>query len=315
MMRCIGIDIGYGFCKTYTDIGTKSFPSCVSAIVPKATFSEVKPVLVNGQQFLVGKDAEQEGIGTIKTTTSDYIMSDAWIALLGHALNVNNIIPALPAVMVTGTPPGAYTREYANRIIEKIKESTVFIPFDNKEYIFANYTIKVIPQGGGIFFSYISDHEEDTFKTIAIIDIGHRTIDFSLFSRRKYIEGATESINAGIVILLDKIRKGFYRKYQQDLGYAGAIELLNTGKITILGEDYTVEDLYDIASAYYRQIESFINDFFERATIPIDIGVVGGGGVLTLKGKIKLKRKLTITDNPVFANAIGYWKYGGNTWR
>ena len=312
-MYSVGIDIGYGYCKVYNGVETKVFPTCVSAKVPETTFSELRPVFVKDQKYLVGEDAEREGVGVLKTTTADFVMSDAWLAVLGHALCEINSPPS--GTIVLGIPPGMYTKKYANKVIEKVNESKVFVAKNGQEYVFKNYVIKIIPQGGGAFFSYVAGQKEDYKKNIAVIDIGHRTLDMIFFSKGKYVEGPTESVNIGTSTLLDIVKKELYKKYQININYSNAIELLKNGKLIILHEEYIPDNLQSAIKPYIQQIETFINDFFEKLPTGADIGLVAGGGVLALKGILQLKKKLTVVSNPEFANAIGYWHYAQNSWK
>ena len=91
-IECIGIDIGYGFTKTCRSEKDKQiFPTAVAMMAKEATFSETSPVVVNGHRFLVGKEAEREG-NTIDTRQSGFVMSDAWLAVLGHCLRNNGFL-------------------------------------------------------------------------------------------------------------------------------------------------------------------------------------------------------------------------------
>lgn len=313
MEYILGIDIGYGFCKVFDGKETRQFPTCISTKVPESTFSGLKPVFVNDQKFLIGEDAEREGAGVIKTTTSDFVMSNPWLAVLGHALS--EIEAPATGTIILGIPPGMYTKKYINLVAEKMNAATIFTAKNGWEYPLKNYKTKVIPQGSGAFFYYISEHKEDLRKNIAVIDIGHRTLDTIFFSKGKYVEGVTESINIGVGTLLDIVKKEFYKKYQINLNYSSAVELLKNGKLVILHEEYTVDNFNAAVEPYVRQIETVINDFLEKLPTPADIGLATGGGVLALKNLLHLKKKLTVNNNPEYANAIGYWHYANNSWK
>ena len=82
----IGVDIGFGYTKSTGAGGGKRFPTAVSLMTAEATFSQLAPVLVNGKKYLVGEEAEREG-GSLETRTSEFVGSDAWLAILGHALD------------------------------------------------------------------------------------------------------------------------------------------------------------------------------------------------------------------------------------
>lgn len=309
----LGVDIGYGFCKTYNGSVFKVFPSTVSERVPDSTFGELSPVIVNGNKFLTAEEADREGLGIIKTTTSDFVMSDAWVALLGSALEKNQF-RSNEGTIVLGIPPGLYTKDFAVDVTDKIKKYIVHTTNSNFTYDMSRFTFKAIPQSAGIFVSYIAGHREDFNKNIAVVDIGHRTIDMTFFAGGQYIEGACESVNKGTVTLLDQVIKAYYKVHQLTINYAAAREYLKTGKITMFQEDFTLTR-QNIIAPYAKEVAAIINDFFEKLPSPAEIAIIGGGGVVMLKGLITLKRKLVVVANPEFANSIGYWHYGSGDWR
>ncbi len=305
----IGIDIGYGFTKTYNADGGRIFPTAVTKVVPLVTFSDLKPAFVNNEKFLVGENALREGKGLIDTRTTTFLRSNAWLAVLGYAFSQNSydLEPDNDVVIVLGIPPGEYSRTASEEISRSIKESVIL--YDNRRYVFAGSTIHVIPQGAGIFFSYMKDNQDDFRNNVAVIDIGHYTVDMLFFSGGKYIEGATRSSQIGISLILDNICRAFYRKYRLTIRHKDAYKLVTQGKIIILGEPYCIDDMSDIVSPYASQISSLIHGFFENLPNRPEIGIIGGGGVTSLRGFVKLKYKLQIVNDPVMANAIGYWHY------
>lgn len=304
----IGTDIGYGFTKTCTEKGTKIFPTAITQMVPVATFSEVKVVTVDDEKFLVGEDALREGRGLINTRTTAFVKSDAWIAVLGHALSVN-FTPEETAggTIILGIPPGQYNKQYANEIVDTIKHSV--INCDGKIYPLHKNTIRVVPQGVGIYFSCASLIAGIYDKDVAVIDMGHHTLDMLFLSKGKYSENTVRSLPLGISVLMDAITKEFYNKYRISINQQEAGKLLRDGKITILDEPYTIEGMENIVVPYVAQVASTVEEYFENLPNKPEMGIVGGGGILMLKGYMKLKYKLYIANNPEYANAHGYLCY------
>lgn len=308
MGRCLGIDIGYGFTKTFNGVENKTFATVVTAKVPSLSFAELSPVIVNGEKFLVGEEAEREAAGRLETRSSGFVMSNAWLAILGRALSTNNFKPG-EDVLVLGIPPGQYSKPEATKIAGSIENSSIIDSLTGSSYLFHNTIIKVIPQGSGIFFSYLNENPQDMDKNIAVLDIGHHTLDMVYFSKSKYIESATESRSLGVAIVLDSIIKEFYRQHKFNIHYADARKLLANNVATIQETDYSMENIKDIVSPYVQQVATIIDNFFEK--LPgVDLGIAGGGGVLALKNDIKLKRKLRVVSQPEMANAIGYLLFG-----
>lgn len=308
MAKCLGVDIGYGFTKTYNGGKTKIYATAVTAVVPNPSFSDLSPVIVNGEKFLVGEEAEREAAGLLETRSSGFVLSNAWLAVLGRALSSNEFNPD-EDVLVLGIPPGHYSKAEAIKIVDVIRKVSIADTLTGSIYEFSNCTIKVIPQGSGIYFSYLNNNPDDSDKNIAVLDIGHHTLDMVYFSKGKYIESATESCPLGISVVLDSIIKGFYKRHGFTIQYSAARKLLANGFIKIQEADYYLDNIQDITSPYAQQLTTIIDKFFEK--LPgVDIGIAGGGGVIVLQGIIKLKRKLRIVNQPEMANAIGYLLYG-----
>lgn len=307
MDKCIGVDIGYGYTKTYTSEGKRSFPTAVTYLVPEATFSQIEPVYVNGEAFLAGDDALREGKGLISTRTAGFVMSKPWLAILGYALGVNNYA-CEDGTIVFGVPPGQFNRTMVWSIIDTVKKASV--SYKGYNYSFTKMNIKVIPQGAGIFFAYMAGHSDDFERNIAVVDIGHYTIDMIFFSGGKYVEGATRSSHLGVSLILDEISRLFQRQHGLTIDINTAHRLLANGTVTILDQIYTVNNLREVVKSYARQVSSEINTYFHSLSVRPEIGLAGGGGINVLKGLVGLDYKLRIVDPPEFANAIGYWHYG-----
>lgn len=307
MDNCIGVDIGYGYTKTYNSVGSRSFPTIVTSAVPISTFTDIEPVRVNGDSFLVGEDAAMEGKGLISTRTVEFVMSKAWLAVMGYALSVSNFYSD-DGKIVLGIPPGIFNKELASNIIETIKKSS--ISYRGYNLSFDKATIKVIPQGAGIFFAYMAKNEGDFRKNIAVVDIGYYTIDMIFFSRGKYIEGATKSSPLGVSLVIDDIKRAFQRQHGFSIHEEGVNSLLKNNYVIVLDKMYTVNNLKSIIGSYAEQVSSSINEFFNTLPIKPEMGLIGGGGTLFLKGYVNLEYKLRIVIPPEFANAIGYWHYG-----
>ncbi len=305
-----GIDIGYGFTKTFSGGNGRKFPTAVTSLVPTASFGEVSPVVANGDKFLVGDDAVREGKGLIDTRTTGFVKSNAWLAVLGHALIQNgmNTNDGTPRTLVLGIPPGQYSKERARQISETVRTCSIGSNGDLSS--FERDTVSVIPQGAGIFFAYAASVPSDLNRDVAVVDIGHYTVDMLFFSNGRYIESATTSAPLGVSLIADEIGKAFSHRHGITISQKQILRLLNYSSITILEESYSIGDLRPLIAPFATQIGSIINGFFENLPNKPEIGLAGGGGVATLKGMVNLKYKLHIVDRPDMANAEGYWHYG-----
>lgn len=311
MSKCIGVDIGYGFTKSYNGDRTKIFTTAVTAMVPTQSFSDLSPVIVNGEKFLVGEEAEREAAGLLETRASGFVLSPAWLALLGRVLSSNSFIPH-EDVLVLGIPPGHYSNAAVAKIVDTIEKVSITDTLAGVTYVFGNCIIKVIPQGVGIYFSHLKENPNDSYKNVAVLDIGHHTLDMVYLSKGKYTESATESRPLGISVVLDSIIKAFYNRHSFAINYSAARKLLANGVITIQETDYYLDNIQEVVSPYIQQLVTIIDNFFEK--LPgVDIAIAGGGGILVIQGNMggnKFKRKLRVVAQPEMANAIGYLLYG-----
>ncbi len=304
MDDCIGIDIGYGFTKTCRAGDRRIFPTAVTLMAAEPTFSEVHRISVNGHQFLVGKEAEREG-NTIDTRHSGFVTSDAWLAVLGECLRIND----LPGgEIVLGVPPGMYSRAYSQRILEAIRESDIRI---SGELYRISGEVRIIPQGAGIFFRHVKDRPDDYGKNVTVLDIGHHTVDMVLFSAGKYVENARESLEMGVSLILDSIIKTFYREHRFSIGFRDALDILRSGQIRRLGITYIL-DINEEVNRYARRFETIMDRYLEKLPTRPDVGVMGGGGAVVIHHLVDLKHRLPMVNEPAMANAVGYWLYGSD---
>jgi len=297
---CIGIDIGYGFAKTCLAGDKKMFPTAVCAMTREGTFEEMSPVVVNGHRYLVGKEAEREG-NTLNTRQSGFVASAPWLAILAYCLWLNDFTGGK---VVMGLPPGVYSKEYTQEILKAIRESDVRI---KEEPYRISGNIRIIPQGAGIFFSFVKDHPGDFRKNVAVIDIGHRTVDMVFFVDGKYVESATQTHDIGMSVVLDNIMNAFLREYRRRIDFKAALAILQGGQITCLGETYRM-DVREEIDAYAKQVCSVMDHYLEKLPLRPDLGIIGGGGAIIrdLAGR----HNLLAVNEPAMANAIGYCYYG-----
>jgi hypothetical protein len=142
------------------------------------------------------------------------------------------------AKIVLGVPPGVYSEMYCERILEAVRKSDIRI---NGELCRISGDVRVIPQGAGIFFRHIKDHPDDYRKNVAVIDVGHHTVDMVLFSKGKYVESARESQEIGISLIQDSIVKAFYREHRLSIGFRDALEILRNRQMTHVGTTYSLD--------------------------------------------------------------------------
>lgn len=313
MTDAIGIDIGYGFTKTFTMSNgvpkTKIFSTIVSSRIPRFSFAPAIPTItVNGNQFSIGEDLVINGIPHENTARRDFVGSLSYMAVLGYALLAADFHGK---TMVLGLPPSFYQKEKAREFSEKIREQR-FVSESGKPIVLPQ-NIKIIPQGAGIFLSCAAKYPWLLKKKVLVIDMGYYTMDIVIFSSGKYIDEVASSYPMGVKRLYDDIKKEFSKLYGTfAIDNNGVENLINFGKYVSLGEEYKL-DANRILASYKDMIYTTIKGHIEKAGEGIDYAFAGGGGIKYLQREYKGIKGLNPAENPQFANAIGFYLYGKQT--
>lgn len=315
MANVIGIDIGYGYTKTYTRRDSEEyrdvFPTAISRVIPRETFSEIDIVMAQGKPFLVGEKASIEGLGVLDTRRADFVGSDAYYAVLGYALFRAGIDPD---AIILGFPPGMLTKEYTMGLEKKLKAADIVV---NGNAFAKNISlVRYIPQGAGIYFAHIERKNSDYWRNVAVADIGYHTVDMTFFAKGRYVENSAKSMALGVSQLYDHVKKEFGQKYRISLKNSDSIEsLLQSGMIEITGTLYEFETSRLIAP-YLDQLTSVIKTYIEGLPDIAEAVVLGGGGAIFLRNADitpevgGLKHNLNIITDPQMANAKGFYHYG-----
>jgi hypothetical protein len=305
MSNAIGIDIGYGYTKSFTSHRKMAFPTAVSMYAPVFSFGgKIPTIRVNGEKFAVGEEIILNGFPYENTVRDDFVGSPSYMAVLGYVLSESNFSGN---VLVTGLPPTFYNKERAEELTGQIRKQ--WLVNDQGRVIVIPGTVKIIPQGTGIFFSYVSTYPNYFQKNIIVIDVGYHTLDVVFFSNGKYIEGAVASFPLGIKMVYDEIRRSFGKTYGAFPKDDDSIdEIIRHGKYLHFGKEYFL-DVREIIDSYRNLINSSIKSHAAKVSKKVDLVLAGGGGTTLFKETMK---SVTLVDDPQFGNAKGFYEYGMN---
>ncbi len=306
-------DIGYRFTKSCFggsglpgDFEKDMFPTAVSKYIPQSSFGEEAAVIkVNGVPFAVGETALREG-KTINTRTKDFVGSDPYFAILGHALERC----ACPArILVLGLPPGQFTDDYTNELTEKLRATEIVNSKGN--LILVPPQIKWAPQGGGIFLSHVRNGgHADFHRKVVILDLGYFTFDKLFFIDGKFVKGSGKSDPLGVFEMYESIKQKFYMDHKTFLKSDDSCDkLIAEGKVEIAGHEYRL-DVKSVLSRYISQVVSSTEEYIQNLPQEADCVVGGGGGIALIKPNGASKFNMSICSDSQLANAIGYYEYG-----
>jgi hypothetical protein len=307
MADVIGIDVGYGYTKSFTlanGIQRKLiFPTAVSPYAPNVSFGvKIPAIRVDGKRFAVGEELVINGLPYENTVREGFVGSPSYMAVLGHVLSHTGFYGK---AMVTGLPPTFFRKEKAEELSEQIRKQW-FVDELGKPIPIPE-TIKIIPQGSGIFFSYVVNYPGIFEKNVLVVDIGYYTLDVVFFSGGKYIEGAAASFPMGAKRVYDEIRKIFSKVYGTFSKDDDIIdEIIRFGKYTDFGQEYSL-DVRDIIESYKVMVNSTIKSHLGKVTKKVDYVLAGGGGISLFMETMK---SVIPVNDPQFANAMGFYEYG-----
>jgi len=224
------------------------------------------------------------------------------MAVLGYVLARNDFHGK---VLVMGLPPTFYRKERAEELSELIKKQ--WFADDLGKPILVPETVKIIPQGAGIFFSSVVRYPSLLEKNVLVVDIGYYTLDVVFFAKGKYIEGSATSLPMGVKRVYDEIRKVFGKTHGSFSKDDESIEeIIKYGKYTHSGKEYQL-DTTDIVNSYKYSVKSVIKSHLGDTVKIINYIIMGGGGANFLQGNTS---GIVFIEDPQFANARGFYYYG-----
>ncbi len=317
----IGIDAGYSKTKAVWGDKTVSFPSIVgspdeSRFSLNGTSDDNSVIEFDGQSYLVGTEALTQSRFVPRKQDRDWINSQEYKILFLTALAQITKASRVDLDIVTGLPVNFYDDKemlQSNLLGEhKIKYS------DRPSQVFTIRNLRVIPQPFGTAFSVALDGNGKALESnpyasgnMGIIDIGGFTVNLLTIKRLHEIGTKTESVNSGAWKAISAIKKTLVSQYS-DLGDMHDHEV---AEMVQLGTFDYYDEIIDISSIAKTELSKLSNEIRTGAAnlwgkAPRLKILITGGGALLIGESIKAEfPHAEIVNNPVFANAVGYWKF------
>ena len=312
--RHIGIDIGYGRVKVYNDDVCSNFISAVSSCTEEATFesrTRVRPFLVGGVPYLAGDEAVIHSSSLLDTRAGDYVCSPGWCALLAKAVFLADYHPEEPgAAMVIGIPPGDASPERYQAIEETIRLLQISIRGSSRSFAFSGTRIAVVPQGLGIFFCYADLFPEAWEQDVAVVDLGHQTLDMIYMSQGAYVERFKNTEDLGVSREMERIRQAARAMAAPlRMDYKDIADWIGDKSLFDPGSAHYVPGSRGLLRTYSANIVSMIEAFIRSLPRRPDACLIGGGGARLLDEELMRPTGLLLAPQADMANAIGYWLY------
>jgi len=314
----IGLDVGYSETKAVSGERRVNLPSIVGT-PDRARFSvngtdNLILSLTTGKSFQVGQAAVTQSRFVDRQEDRNWISSEAYQALMLAAFT--ELTPAtVEAVVVSGLPVAFYSDKdtLRNRLLGEHRVTRE----GRRAQLFRVTEARVIPQPFGTLLAAALDNggriADQTLAagSVGVIDCGGKTTNLLSVSRLAEISHETASINLGAWDVARAVGNWITDNCPGlDLRDHQLMQAIIGRQATYYGEPVDLsaivaETLQPMADQVVAQAGQLWNGGAGLAAI-----LVTGGGALLLGPQIRAKfRHARVVDDPVFANALGYWKF------
>ena len=317
MMKKAGLDIGY--CRTKGVTGTKdadrfSFLSVASDTVETFGLSDVDGIQFDEPRCMVGESAAKFGGFVVRFESRDWYFSESYRQI--YYAGLSSITGTSGDIsLVTGLPIKFWKAD--GEAVKRVLSGEHKFKRKDRRNQTVNVSAVMTVQGFGALFNLfmnregvISD-ERRAFAPMGIIDAGSKTTNLISVNDLTAVLDESDSFQRGgwdlIAALRDKLVSRFRDLDLTDFEVEAA--LINQ-RIIYRGQAVSLQDeIDDLVSAYCTQIKSFISQKW-RSVGKMELILLTGGGAHLLSNALKREfPQLVIDKDPIFSNAMGYFKY------
>lgn len=314
----IGLDLGYSSTKVVAEGKTFKIPSIVGSYEDFFTVGGEKEVFeVDGKRYLVGNQAIDQSHIVERREDRAWIKSNMYKVLMQYALvksMQSSRLSSQSALVVSGLPLSYFSKDSA--YLKSLLSGEIRGTLNGVESIFTVAQATVVPQPFGALLDYALNDDGGIIVDRAkgrtgVIDVGGKTTNILSVSDLSELSREATSVNVGGWTAVRRLTDYLRDKYSDIDDRASNMEkILNTKEFIYFGERVSVGDFVDSVSAdIANQIKSEISQRWGSASQFERIIVSGGGAYLVGDALKEILPQAFISDNPVFTNAKGFFKF------
>ena len=277
--QIIGLDIGRDMVKIVTDNNRLTFPSRVGEWRKmKLNTGGDYELAINGEKYFIGELAE-ESYFSRQMATESKITEETKILFLGA---IALVADSRPISINTGIPVTQHTKETKKELTELLTGTYTLKLNKSESRTVTISDIGIIPESVGAYWDMILSSEGNgqnrsiTYKTVRIIDIGSRTVNYCTIKSKKYLDRDSGTLNYGVL------------EFENAKG----------------GEE-----------SFARRIIADLSKKWLNYSDNDHILLTGGGSLLLEEYLTKHFNNSQIVANPVMSNASGFYKMGVARWK
>jgi plasmid segregation protein ParM len=314
----IGLDVGYSAVKAISGDRRVTFPSVVGT-PDKARFSLNETgagdiVLTKPAHVLVGTSAVMQSRHLKRREDRAWTGSAEWYHLALAALTELTAATSVGLRIVTGLPVAFFADKAQVR--ERLLGSHKAQRDGRKVQSLRVGDVRVIPQPFGALLAAalddrgrIADRDLAT-GAVGVIDVGGKTTNLLSVNRLSEIGRETASVSVGAWGVARAV-KDYLADHCPDLELRDhqVMNAIIARQVKYFGEPVDLGPVVDAALApMAEQVVAEATQLWNGAA-SLDVILVTGGGALLLGSAIKAHfRHARVVSDPVFANALGFWR-------
>jgi plasmid segregation protein ParM len=264
---------------------------------------------------LVGDDAVQQSRHVTRREDRGWFESDEWYTLALAALTEVTSATRADVTLVTGLPVSFYDDK--DRVAAKLRGIHRAKRDDRAGQQFTITDLRVIPQPFGALLSLALDNHgkivdvDLATSTVGVIDIGGKTTNLLSVEHLSEIRHATDGVNVGAWSVVRALRDWLAREYPDlDLRDHQIAQVVQKRRLAYYGEAVEIGDVVDeLLEPMASQVIAAATQLWNGAAALRAVLVAGGGALLLGPYLRSHFRHARLVDDPVFANAVGFWKF------
>ena len=297
-MNKIAIDIGYSSSKIMFNDQFYKVPTAISfANDTGIDFGDSAVYDFEGEQYYVGEAATDEAF-----TTTDYAFLNKFAPLI-----VYHIFKKLGIQGDISLNTGLALNDWGNR--DEFAERLKFLKV-NDETVATNVNV-VGPQGSGAYNCYIAENGlyETPPKTMAIIEIGYRTINFLYYENGKAIQTRMKGFPGhGVVSIIKTFTNYLESTYSMPFSEQEALKIFMDKTLTMGGIDQPdiPNKIIDLKNKFVQKLINSVLVQEKKLCTMAEKVLIAGGGSYYLED-IPMPPNTVFNKNPKeFSNCYGY---------
>jgi plasmid segregation protein ParM len=318
----VGIDIGYSSVKAV--VGSDrlvTFPSVVGTpdrarFAVSSTDGHIILDLPGDGVFLIGEGAVAQSRFVDRREDRGWIVSNAYRRLMLAGFTELTAATWCELVVVTGLPVAFYSAD-RHVLRDRFLGHHRVAREGRRAQTFQVSECRVIPQPfGTLLAEALNDHGKIVNHDLAtgavgVIDVGGKTTNLLSVNRLAEIGRETASMNLGAWDVARAVREYLTNHCPElELRDHQLIDAIVKRRVKYFGAPVDLENVIDATlEPMGDQVIAQATQLWNGAAGLEAILVAGGGALLLGPYLTRAFPHVRVVDNPVFANALGYWRF------